>query len=296
MFPFATSPAEFETVLRVLALDDERGRDLRQLLVAEHSVAVLEGERAALVASAQGSWRVVEAAAGLAEPLRSILCRLRDASDAVHWVGDVVPLADEVLQQVGLRPIARESFLQDLVRVPRDEPNPEGITFAACEGKLVAPAKRLFGRVHAFTVEGVYCTRPGTPTAPSCQAAFQDYVEGSYGAPSPRATVVALQGTQVVGVVSCAGLPERDGVAVLLGLAVDPALRGKGVARGLVRRAQQGLLLDGYRHMEFWTNDRNLPVHRLFVPEEIVEHGSTRDWLGMRDRVTGEWLVSGSSA
>jgi hypothetical protein len=42
--------------------------------------------------------------------------------------------------------------------------------------------------------------------------------------------------------------------------------------------------------MHFLTTDRNLPVHKLFTPEEILSTEVFPLWFGMRDAKTGHWL------
>jgi hypothetical protein len=228
----------------------------------------------------------VLAAVGPRAEVQVVLEDLRDHSEALLWDEGKVPLPAEVLQALGFQRVIRESFLQDLTRLPPGTPDHQGITYARCEGPLVPRAQELFARTHAYTIPGLYNTLPKEPTERGCARSFQ--AEFSSAALIPSSAIVALEGDRLLGVVYCSARGE-GAPPTLMGLAVDPVARGRGLSWGLVRRTQRALLEAGFERMAFFTNDGNLPVHKLFTPEEIISSEVFPIWFGRRDPVTGRW-------
>lgn len=246
-------------------------------------VAEVRDDGAGLICTSN-RWRSVIAGTGPEEALAKLIRELRAVSDAMVADLDAIKLEDEAMAGLGFRKVVRERFLQDLTRVPDTEPEHDGIEYVACAGKWVKPSLELLGRTHAFNVEGVYTTLPKDPTPGECERAFGSTLRG----PSlvPEAAVAAIENGKVLGVVYCA---VEEGVPTLMGLAVDPVTRGRGLSRGLVRRTQSGLKRAGHDKMAFFTTDRNLPVHKLFTPEEILETEEFVAWFSIKDRQTGQW-------
>ncbi len=236
-----------------------------------------------LVVDDRGSWRQVVAAGGPESALLAGLHELRSTSEALVWDEDCVKLAPATLDELGFRLLLRQVFTQDLSKVPLNQPEPEGLEVSPLGDSELAESRALFARTHAMSVEGLYATLPRAPTAEHCGVAFDGYLSGALGVPVPSACVVIRNEGRVVGVICCATSEEKD-TGTLLGLAVDPATRGKGLSRVLVRRAQRALYAAGFGKMLFLTTDRNAPVHRLFTLEEIVKTQTfpTRLWLRNR--------------
>jgi ribosomal protein S18 acetylase RimI-like enzyme len=192
---------------------------------------------------------------------------LRASSEVVLWGEGAVKLDGSQLDQQGFRLVARQAFTQELARVP--DPEPTDLEVLPLDETRRVEAGQLFARTHAMNVEGLYATYPAVPTLEECEAAFRGYVGGAEGKPVAAASFAIPIKNRVVGVICCAQTDE-EGTGVLLGLAVDPSVRGRGLSRVLVRRAQWGLKSAGFARMRFLTTDRNAPVQRLFTPEEIV--------------------------
>lgn len=238
---------------------------------------------AVIAANALGTWRQLPAAHGPESALLLGLEELRGSSEALIWDEGTVAISAEKLDALGFRLLERQVFTQRLDRVPGAEPQETGFELVALTDAVRGHARRLFGRTHAMSVEGLYVTLPQAPTAQQCEAAFEGYLAGDQGAPVEPACVVARSQGRVVGVICCAESGE-PGTAILLGLAVDPAERGRGLARVLVRRAQGQLRAHGFERMLFLTTDRNAPVHRLFTSEEVVSVQTFPARLWLRDR------------
>ncbi len=238
-----------------------------------------EGQ-AVMVVDERGPWCQVLAAGGPESALLAGLDALRGSSEALVWDDGCVKVAAAKLDELGFRVLLRQVFTQDLSRVPLEQPEPPGLEVSPLGDTVLADARELFTRTHAMSVQGLNATLPRAPTAEQCGLAFDGYLNGALGAPVPSACVVIRSEGRVVGVICCAAAEEKD-TATLLGLAVDPAQRGQGLSRVLVRRAQRALHAAGFAKMLFLTTDLNAPVHRLFTPEEIVktETFPTRLWV-----------------
>ncbi|MDP2276219.1 MAG: GNAT family N-acetyltransferase [Archangium sp.] len=242
-----------------------------------------EEGQAVMVVDDRGSWRQVVAAGGPESALLAGLHELRGTSEALVWDEDCVKIAPATLDELGFRLLLRQVFTQELSRVPLDQPEPAGLEVSLLGDTSLAESRALFARTHAGSVEGLYATLPHAPTDAQCGLAFDGYLSGALGVPVPSACVVIRHEGRVGGVICCAASEEKD-TGTLLGLAVDPTVRGKGLSRVLVRRAQKALHAAGFAKMLFLTTDRNAPVHRLFTLEEIVktETFPTRLWLRSR--------------
>jgi GNAT superfamily N-acetyltransferase len=233
-----------------------------------------------VVLSERGTWRQVLIARGPESSLLAGLTELRSSSEALMWDEDALQVESSKLDALGFRLLHRQVFTQELARVPMEHPDPGDLEVALLEEGDRAGARKLFALTHATSVEGLYATWPLPPTVEECGVAFDGYLGGVLGAVVPTACVVVRNQGRVVGVICCAFTDDRD-EAILLGLAVDPAERGRGLSRILVRRAQKALKAAGFARMLFLTTDRNTPVHRLFTLEEIIktETFPTRLWL-----------------
>ena len=235
---------------------------------------------AAIVVLERGDWRQLVAAHGPPTALEVGLGKLRAISTAMVWDEGAVKIDGSRLDALGYRLLVRQSFTQELSRVPVGGPDPSEYRVCGLDEQALPDARRLFGLTHANSIEGLYATLPEAPTLERCEAAFDGYLAGDQGAAVRPACVVVQKGERVVGVICC-GETQNEGTAVLLGLAVDPSERGRGLSRVLVRRAQRELKSAGFERMIFLTTDRNTPVHRLFTSEEIVttETFPARLWL-----------------
>lgn len=256
---------------------------LRGQLQAGELRAVLsrsaEGAATAVV-NERGTWRQVVAAHGPESALLMGVAELRSSSDGLIWDDGALSIASEKLDALGFRLLLRQVFTQELARVPAPDELPGDLEVQLLGETTRAQARSLFARTHAMSVEGLYATLPDAPSLARCEAAFDEYLSGQHGAPVAPACVVVCLGGKVVGVICCAAT-ETEGTAILLGLAVDPTVRGRGLSRVLVRQAQQALKASGFQRMLFLTTDRNAPVHRLFTLDEIVETETfpTRIWF-----------------
>ena len=238
-----------------------------------------EGAATAVV-NERGTWRQVVAAHGPESALLLGVAELRAASDGLIWDEGALGIAAEKLDALGFRLLLRQVFTQELARVPAADPLPDDLEVLPLGPQTLAEARSLFARTHAMSVEGLYATLPDAPSVARCEAAFDEYLSGQHGAPVAPACVVVRIGQKVVGVICCAAT-ETEGTGILLGLAVDPTVRGRGLSRVLVRRAQHALQASGFQRMLFLTTDRNAPVHRLFTLDEIIETETfpTRIWF-----------------
>ncbi|MGV3623462.1 MAG: GNAT family N-acetyltransferase [Archangium sp.] len=251
----------------------ERG-DLRGKIVTTPA-----GE-AALVLQESGKWRQLVLGRGEPAAVLAAVNALRESSDALLWAADDVNVDGPTLDANGFHALTRQVFTQDLAKVPRDFQPAADLEIAPLKGAAVADARSLFAQTHASSAEGLYCTWPVEPTVRQCGVVFERFLSGADGAPVPGACVVVLFERKVVGVIVCAET-EKKGTATLLGLAVDPKVRGRGLSRVLVRHAQRALFDAGFARMLFLTTDANAPVQRLFTPEEIIstETSTLRLWL-----------------
>lgn len=242
-----------------------------------------EDGKAVMVVDDRGSWRQVVAAGGPESALLAGLNELRLTSEALVWDEDCVKIAGPTLDDLGFRLLLRQVFTQQLSRVPFDQPEPAGLEVSPLRDTDRAESRALFARTHAMSVEGLYATLPQAPNEAQCGLAFDGYLNGALGASVASACVVVRSEGRVVGVICCAASEEKD-AGTLLGLAVDPSQRGKGLSRVLVRRAQRALYAAGFAKMLFLTTDRNAPVHRLFTLEEIVKTQTFPTRLWLRDK------------
>lgn len=224
---------------------------------------------ATVIVDERAGWRQVVAGHGPESALLEGLAELRGTSDGLFWDEGALKIDGAKLEAAGHRLVERQVFTQALARVPVPGPVASGYEVLPLAGAVVAEARRLFAKTHAMNVEGLYTTLPEAPTLARCEAAFDGYIAGAHGMPVASASVVVRSQDRTVGVICCAAT-EIEGTAALLGLAVDPSERGRGLSRVLVRCAQHGLKTSGFERMLFLTTDRNAPVHRLFTPEEIV--------------------------
>jgi GNAT superfamily N-acetyltransferase len=78
-----------------------------------------------------------------------------------------------------------------------------------------------------------------------------------------RAWVAELDGRRV-GCIACVPDPDHDGVAVLRILLVDPAARGHGVGRGLVRTCVEYARASGFAAMRLWTDNQLAAARHLY--------------------------------
>jgi hypothetical protein len=252
-------------------------------LKEKNVVAEVRDDGSGLICSAN-KWRSIVAATGPEAGVTALITGLRAVSEAMVADLDAIKLDDEAIAKLGFRKVVRERFLQDLTKVPDTEPEHDGIEYVPCAGKWVKPSIELLGRTHAFNVEGVYTTLPKDPTPGECERVFSAGLKGAHLV--AESAVAAVENGKVLGVVYCT---VEGGVPTLMGLAVDPITRGRGLSRGLVRRTQAGLKRAGHDRMAFFTTDRNLPVHKLFTPEEILETEEFVAWFSIKDRQTGAW-------
>ncbi|MFT3837989.1 MAG: GNAT family N-acetyltransferase [Myxococcaceae bacterium] len=260
-----------------------RNAELGKQLTEKSLVAEVRDDGSAVICT-PGRWRMLVGTAGTEEALGKLILDLRAVSEAMVGDDAVFKLPDEAVARLGFRRVVRERFVQDLTKVPATEPEHDGIEYVQCEGKWVKPSLELLGRTHAFNVEGVYTTLPKEPTPAECERVFASSLKSDRLV--PEAAVAAVENGQVLGVVYCS---IEEEVPTLMGLAVDPVTRGRGLSRGLVRRTQAGLKRAGHERMAFFTTDRNLPVHKLFTPEEILETEEFVAWFSIKNRETGQW-------
>lgn len=78
---------------------------------------------------------------------------------------------------------------------------------------------------------------------------------------------VAEQGGDVVGSVFLIHHPERDGVAKLRLLYVEPAVRGRGIGRRLVHECSNFARQAGYHTITLWTNSVLTSARRIYEAE-----------------------------
>ena len=251
-------------MMSALALHDRLERGELRAILARSTDGV-----AATVVNERGAWRHVLAGHGPQSALLAGLAELRASSDALIWDEGAVQIEGPTLDALGHRLLERQVFTQELARVPLTDPEPTDLEIFPLGDAVRAEARSLFGRTHAMSVEGLYATLPEAPTLEQCESAFDAYLAGPKAAPVPSACVVIRSEGRIVGVICCAAT-QTEGTAILLGLAVDPAVRGRGLSRILVRRAQRELKAKRFERMLFLTTDRNTPVHRLFTAEEII--------------------------
>jgi hypothetical protein len=229
-------------------------------------------------------WRSVLAASGPEPLLEKLILELRQVADAIVADLGAIKLSDEAMAKLGFRKVVRERFLQDLSKVPETEPEHDGIEYVPISGKLVKPCLELLARTHALAIEGVYSTVPKDPTQGECERVYAKTLKGD--SLVPESAVAAVENGKVLGMVYCAVV---EGTPTLMGLGVDAEARGRGLSRGLVRRTQAGLKRAGHDRMAFFTTDRNLPVHKLFTPEEILETEDFVAWFSLKNLQTGQW-------
>lgn len=288
MISMSSEPASVEKTCAVLAQHHVpllTVMDVQRKLASGQLSALLssspEGD-AAVIFSDRDGWRQVELARGPASALLQGLEQLRERSTALLWEEGDVPAEGATLDARGFRQLLRQVFTQDLSRVPMQHPEPPDLEVRVMTTGDRSAARELFARTHAHSVEGMYTTWPKPPTVERCAAEFDTYLSGAQGEVVATACVVVCAGERLVGVICCAAT-DTEGTAALLGLAVDPEVRGKGLSRILVRRAQRALKEAGFARMLFLTTDRNAPVHRLFTPEEIVSTETFPIRLWLRD-------------
>jgi ribosomal protein S18 acetylase RimI-like enzyme len=280
------TPAQVEEACALLA---ESGVSVLEFLTLQTKLssgewrAVVQrshGGAAVVVLSEREDWRQVLLTHGAAPALHAAIKELRSSSEAMIWDEGVVKLEPATLDELGFRLLERQTFTQELSRVPLDHPEPPELEVQVLTKADHAAARLVFAATHAMNIEGLYTTWPHPPTLERCAMAFDDYLAGVLGEVVPTACVVTKLEGKVVGVICCAKTDQAD-TGVLLGLGVDPAGRGKGLSRILVRRAQRALKAAGFARMLFLTTDRNTPVHRLFTAEEIIstETSPARLWL-----------------
>ncbi len=250
-------------MMSALALHDKLEAGELRAILARSTDGV-----ATTVMNERGAWRHLVAGAGPESALLVALTELRACSDALIWDEGALKIESATLDGLGYRLLERQIFTQDLSLVPLST-DPADLEVFPLEDSVRPEARALFSRTHAMSVEGLYATLPEAPTPEQCEIAFEAYLSGKQGAAVASACVVIRAEARIVGVICCAAT-QNEGTAVLLGLAVDPSVRGRGLSRVLVRRAQRELKASGFARMLFLTTDRNAPVHRLFTAEEII--------------------------
>jgi GNAT superfamily N-acetyltransferase len=105
-----------------------------------------------------------------------------------------------------------------------------------------------------------------------------------------RAWIAELDGRRV-GCIACVPDPAQDGQAVLRILLVDPAARGHGVGRGLVRTCLDFARASGYASMRLWTDNQLAAARHLYqdagftVTSEEAHHSFGHDLVGQNWRL-----------
>jgi GNAT superfamily N-acetyltransferase len=100
-----------------------------------------------------------------------------------------------------------------------------------------------------------------------------------------RCWIAELEGENV-GAVFLVSHPEREGVAKLRMLIVDPAARGLGIGRRLVQECTRFARQAGYHTITLWTNDILHAARKLYVEEgyqllhEEPHHSFGKDLTG----------------
>ena len=242
--------------------------------------------RAVLLYTATDTWRQVEVARGAEPEVLALLSGLQREADGIVWDDDqpYVGVSPQALDAAGFAQVIRQEFLQDLSKVPMEPPLVEGFTVEPLEPAAYAEVRDIYIATHLATAAtAFYTTWPKPPTAVACAEAFDEMMAAREGPLVPGATVVVRDGARAVGFVACAK-SKPAGEAMLLDLGVSQAAQGRGLSRLLVRWAQRGLKRAGFERMRFYTTDGNLPVHKLFTAEEIVDAQvyRVRLWRGAR--------------
>jgi ribosomal protein S18 acetylase RimI-like enzyme len=208
--------------------------------------------------------------------LEACLDHLQGRLDALIWDAWVGPDWADRLAHRGVRPYELVTSVQEVARVPA-APVASGIRpWRPEDADEVAP---LLVAANAGTLAGLFLTYPAAPTPAAYAGALARLLAGEEGAFMPEASHVALVDGRIASVL----LAVRRGptTGCLYELATHPAARGRGLGRQLVEAMQASLRELGLPHLSFITTADNAPLHRLYLPETIIERSTTRGgyWL-----------------
>lgn len=234
-------------------------------------------EGALLLQGGEGLWAVIATLGELdQDDVRASFAALPEDTRLVVWDEEVGPDWVAWLEDAGVKPYVRQTYVQDLAHV-EFRPVPDGGIRLEPFGESVRgeDALELLAMGNAYGLEGMFLTLPKPPTLVNCRAAIARMRAGEHGEVLPWASFVATHGDRLVGTLVCLQ-GEHAHQGVLFDLYVDPVARGRGLSRRLVAAMQGALLARGYRENRFLTMGDNAPVHQLFRDEEILSIEETR--------------------
>ncbi|MDB5099361.1 MAG: Acetyltransferase family [Cyanobacteria bacterium RYN_339] len=210
--------------------------------------------------------------------LEACLDDLQGRLDALiwdEWVGADWPAR---LAHRGIRAYELETRVQELARTPVEAPDP-ALAIRPWRPEDAADVIPLLATANATTLAGLFLTYPIAPTPAAYAATMQAILAGEKGDFLPEASHVAYLDGRLAGVLL--SVRQDAETSILFELATHPWARGKQVGRSLVRAKQQSLRELGIPRLAFITTPDNLPIHRFYREEEIVERSATRGayWL-----------------
>ena len=220
---------------------------------------------------------------GLGEPdplgVRAALALLQGEASLVTMAETAGTAWLEAALGAGLQPVTHQVFVDHLPRVAdlaSQTVAPGGVE--PWDDGHLADLARLVADGNAGTVSGLALCQPAVPTRQAIEAHMLGLAAPG-GALMREASFLVREGGRALGAVWVT-LSEHG--PLLYEVVVDPAARGRGLGRLLVRAAQRALLAAGHAEMRFHTTDVNAPVHRLYGPGEAEEVSSWRAawWMG----------------
>lgn len=217
------------------------------------------------------------------EALREVFTRLMDEAEVIMFDPAIAPDWLPQLEPLGFRGFERRTFVQAVQRAYLQPMPPTHLSLTPWEPRFTAPVAALLAEANAGTLDGLFLTMPLLPTPAACEQTLTRLLEGGEGQFLPWASVVALDGEKLVGVLLAVETGDRQ--ATLFEIAITPEARGQNLSRRLVQAYQRAIIARGYTELQFLTTSENPQVHRLFLPEEIIRQETNRGayWLRARE-------------